>query len=106
MQMTTPIAAPTARRTTGRLWWLYIAGGLAVMAAYFLVQGPASAHEQLAKVILYCSVSGSAAIAIGIGLGCHRPAHPLPWVLLLINQVVYFTADVSFYVRHDLLHLS
>jgi diguanylate cyclase (GGDEF)-like protein/PAS domain S-box-containing protein len=103
---TTSIDAATARAATGRLWWLYIAGGLTVMAAYFAVPGHNSVPDQTAKVILYCLVSGSAAMAIAVGLYRHRPAQPLPWVLLLANQVVYFAADVSFYVRHDLLHLQ
>jgi diguanylate cyclase (GGDEF)-like protein/PAS domain S-box-containing protein len=88
------------------VWWLYIAGGVAVVAAYFAVPQHASLFEQIAKVILYCTVSGSAAVAIIIGVRRHRPAQPLPWVLLLANQFVYFAADVSFYVRHDLLHLQ
>jgi two-component system cell cycle response regulator len=45
-------------------------------------------------------------VAIWFGLRRHRPAQRLPWVLLLANQLVYFAADVSFYVRHDLLHLQ
>src|SRR5579859_6204333 len=93
-------------RASGRLWWLYIAVGLAVMGVYFAFPGDGSLTERIVKVVLYCSISGSAAVAIGVGVRRHRPAQWLPWVLLLANQVVYFAADVSFYVRHDLLHLQ
>src|ERR1700692_4947460 len=90
-------------RAGGHLWWLYIAAGLAVMGAYFAVPGDGSMSEQIVKVILYCPVGGSAFRAIGVGLRRHRPAQRWPCVLLLANQLVCFAADVSFYVRHDLL---
>jgi len=90
---------------TSRLWWMYIAAGAALMALYFAFPEAGSLTERIVKVTLYCAVSGSAAVAIGVGLRRHRPAQRLPWVLLLANQVVYFAADVSFYVRHDLLNL-
>ncbi|MDP9225082.1 MAG: diguanylate cyclase, partial [Actinomycetota bacterium] len=93
-------------RAGGRSWWLYIAAGLAVMGAYFAVPGHGSLSERIVKVILYCLVSGSAVVAIGVGVRRHRPAQRWPWVLLLANQLVYLAADVSFYVRHDLLHLE
>lgn len=93
-------------RLTGRLWWLYITAGLAVMGVYFAVPGHGSLPEQIVKVILYCAVSGSAVVAIGVGVRRHRPAQWLPWVLLLANQLLYFAGDVSFYVRHDLLQLQ
>ncbi len=93
-------------RLTGRLWWLYIAAGLGVMGIYFAVPGHGSLPEQIVKVILYCAVSGSAVVAIGVGVRRHRPAQWLPWVLLLANQLLYFAGDVSFYVRHDLLQLQ
>jgi diguanylate cyclase (GGDEF)-like protein/PAS domain S-box-containing protein len=85
---------------------MYIAAGVAVMGVYFALPGAGSLTERIVKVALYCAVSGSAAVAIGVGLRRHRPAQWLPWVLLLANQVVYFAADVSFYVRHELLHLD
>jgi two-component system cell cycle response regulator len=70
------------RRASGRLWWLYIAAGLAVMGAYFAVPSDGSLSVRIVKVILYCSVSGSAVAAIGFGLRHHRPAQRWPWLLL------------------------
>jgi diguanylate cyclase (GGDEF)-like protein/PAS domain S-box-containing protein len=93
-------------RMTSRWWWLYLGVGLVVMGAYFAIPEHASFSVQVVKVILYCSVSGSAAVAIGVGIGRHRPTQRLPWVLLLMSQLVYFAADASFYVRHNLLHLE
>ena len=83
------------RRASSRLWWLYIAAGLAVMGVYFASRSDGSLSVRIMKVILYCSVSGSAAVAIGVGLRRHRPAQRWPWVLLLANQLVYFAADVE-----------
>ena len=61
------------------LWWLYIAAGAVVMGVYFvfLPEG-GSLAERIARVTLYCAVSGSSAAAIAVGLGRHRPARRLP----------------------------
>ncbi|MEP7115648.1 MAG: diguanylate cyclase, partial [Ilumatobacteraceae bacterium] len=93
-------------RTVDRAWLWYIVAGLAVIGAYFAIPGLISVNEPVVKVVLYCLVSGSAAVAIGVGIRRHRPAQSLPWLLLLANQTVYFAADASFYVRHNLLHLE
>jgi two-component system, cell cycle response regulator len=99
-------AEAASGRATSRWWWLYIGAGQVVMGAYFAIPEHVSFTGQVMKVILYCSVSGSTAVAIVVGIGRHRPAQRLPWVLLLASQLVYFAADVSFYVRHNLLHLA
>jgi diguanylate cyclase (GGDEF)-like protein/PAS domain S-box-containing protein len=105
----TSVGEPTAghrSRAGDRLWWLYMAAGLAVMTVYFALPERGSLPEQIVRVSMYCLVSGSAAVAIWVGVRRHRPAHQLPWALLLASQVVYFAGDVSFYVRHNLMNLQ
>ena len=99
-------AVVKSSRVTGRLWWLYIAAGLPVIGVYFALPVNGSSPEQIAKVILYISVSASAAAAIVVGVRRHRPAQQLPWALLLASLLVYFAGDVSFYARHNLMHLQ
>ena len=81
-----PSTVRDSNHSTDHVWQLYIAAGLVVMAAYFAVHGWISLNHPIVKVILYCLVSGSAAVAIGVGIRRHRPAQSLPWVLLLANQ--------------------
>ena len=80
--------------------------GLVVIGAYVAVPAHGPLAQRIAKVTLYCIVSGSAVAAIGTGLRRHRPKPFLPWSLLLASQLVYFSADVTFYVRQDLLGLT
>jgi diguanylate cyclase (GGDEF)-like protein len=43
-------------------------------------------------------------VAILVGVRRHRPSKRLPWYLLAANQLVYASADTTFYVTHDVLH--
>lgn len=88
--------------TARRAWVVYLAGGLLVVAAYYLsVQLHASPVLQVA---LYCGVSGSAAAAVLVGCVRHLPTFRarLPWLFLGASQVVYATADICFYVAHTI----
>jgi diguanylate cyclase (GGDEF)-like protein len=85
---------------------LYVVGGVAVLAAYYIVPGGRGGPEAVWKVALYCSVSASAVGAIAIGIWRNRPTRPLAWYLVLLSQAVYATGDVNFYIRNDLLKLT
>ncbi|HEX2810856.1 MAG TPA: EAL domain-containing protein, partial [Kineosporiaceae bacterium] len=63
--------------------------------------------QRVAKVVLYSAVSLSAAIALIVGQRRHHlTTRRAPWLLLAAGQVVYFSADATFYTRHDLLTLE
>jgi diguanylate cyclase (GGDEF)-like protein/PAS domain S-box-containing protein len=87
-------------------WWLYILAAVVVVGAYFAVPAHGPLAQRIAKVTLYCIVSGSAVVAIGMGMRRHHARLSLPWSLLLASQLIYFSADVTFYVRRDLLGLT
>ncbi len=55
---------------------------------------------------LYLLVNASAIVAIGLGIYRHRPAkaQALAWVLVLVNQAVYFGGDFLFYVGRNGWH--
>jgi|GEM_PF-4402661 len=82
--------------------FVYIGGGSALLIAYYLV--PAGGSAAVAKVVLYCLVSASAAAAVLAGILILRPARPLPWLLVLANQLIYASGDATYFVRHDLFH--
>ncbi|GAA5188314.1 hypothetical protein GCM10023322_38810 [Rugosimonospora acidiphila] len=81
-----------------RGWLAYLIVGLGVTAAYYLV--PAVGPLRGAKVVLYCLVSASAAVALGFRLRRDRPPQWLPWLMLGLGQLVYAGADTSFFASH------
>ncbi|WP_246257866.1 diguanylate cyclase [Amycolatopsis anabasis] len=83
-------------------WTGYLATGAIAVAAYYVTV--ALDAPPLLRVILYCLVSASAAVAVWLGCLRNRPAAPLPWVLIGLSQVVYAVADGNFYVSHLVLH--
>ncbi|WP_258903348.1 diguanylate cyclase [Actinokineospora sp. UTMC 2448] len=83
------------------LWVGYlVVGGLLICAYYAAPDGPAQVPVRL---VTYCAVSASAALAVAWGLARHRPRPALPWILLGLSQAVYALADVIFYVAHYVL---
>ena len=122
-----PPPATTTRRAPGsphpsgwweraHVWALYLAGGLAAVAAYFLL--PPSGAALLCRLAVYLFVSGSAATALFVGVRRCAGAHRIPWLLLGVSQLVCLAADAAFYGSHylreapgfpglgDLLHLG
>ncbi len=91
----------TGRGDGGRRWLGYLLVGLAAIVCYYLV--PAHAGGQAVRVILYCAVSISAAVAIGYAVrrGWARPR--LPWLLLGASQLVYAVGDCTFYFEQYIL---
>jgi diguanylate cyclase (GGDEF)-like protein len=89
-------------RTTRDRWWpAYLtAGALVVVAYFFAVRLGASADL---RVSLYCLVSASAAVVVLVGAFRNLPPGRarLPWLFLGASQVVYATADICFYVAHN-----
>jgi diguanylate cyclase (GGDEF)-like protein len=84
---------------TGRhLWVIYLIAGFVGVAAYYLTVTQDA--PPFLRVVFYCLVSASAAVAVFYGCFRNRPSAVLPWVLLGLSQVVYAAADTSFYVFH------
>jgi two-component system, cell cycle response regulator len=93
----------SSTRGQGERWWLlYLATGYALVGLYYLI--PREGSMLVVRVVVYCAISASAAVAV-LATVALRPVGPrLPWVLLGLSQVVYAMADTTFYVLHYLLH--
>ncbi|HEY8371397.1 MAG TPA: diguanylate cyclase [Pseudonocardiaceae bacterium] len=89
-----------ARRRAGVWLWYLLAGALLTSCYYVAV---ASGAPPLVRVVLYCTASASAAVAVAWGCWRYRPQPLLPWLLLGLGQVVYSIADTTFYVTHYIL---
>jgi two-component system cell cycle response regulator len=87
-------------------WVLYILGGCIAIVAHSVVAQGASEPVRVARVVLYCGVSLSAAVALFAGLAWRRPRPRGPWLWLAASQVICFAADTTFFVRHVLLNLN
>jgi signal transduction histidine kinase len=104
-----PDAEPTSKRSTrqsgrSRAWWAYLACGVVVALAYYLIPATALVPRWAAKIGLYNGLGLSAVIAIVVGLVRHRPERPLIWYLFAVGLLSYVTADIIFYTYQDILH--
>jgi diguanylate cyclase (GGDEF)-like protein len=83
-------------------WWLwYLVTGFTLVGIYYLI--PREGSMLVVRVVVYCAISASAAVAV-LAIVIRHPVGPrLPWLLLGLSQVVYATADATFYVAHYLL---
>ena len=95
-------AAPPAGRS--RAVWLYVACGVVVALAYYLVPASGLAPRWAAKIGLYNGLGLSAVAAIMVGVVRHRPERALAWYLFAVGLLSYVTADIIFYTYQDLLH--
>jgi hypothetical protein len=112
--MASPPAVPTepaasnrrATRQPGRprAWWIYLAGGVVVAVAYYLVPATGLVPRWAAKIGLYNGLGLSAVAAIVVGVVWHRPDRPLTWHLFGVGLLSYVTADIIFYIYQDVLH--
>jgi len=89
-------------RAVGRLWLTYLAAGILVVVGYYLAVRTGA--PAVLRVVLYCVVSTSAAVAVFVGCMRNLPATRarLPWLILGFSQVVYAVADACFYVSHNI----
>jgi diguanylate cyclase (GGDEF)-like protein len=91
-------------RTPQGLWVAYLITGILVVTGYYF-----AVHLHApppVRVLLYCLVSASAAVAVIVGCVRNLPAGRarLPWLFLGLSQVVYATADICFYVAHNIFN--
>ncbi|HUB69753.1 MAG TPA: diguanylate cyclase [Acidimicrobiales bacterium] len=85
---------------------LFLAAGELVLLTYYLVPGAPDGPDAKWKVSLFCLIGVSAAIAVPVGIARNRPTRPLGWYLVAVNEIVYAAADLTYYIRHDLLGLD
>jgi diguanylate cyclase (GGDEF)-like protein len=85
-------------------WIYYCLVALALAGTYFLL--PEAGTARVLRVVLYCVISSSAAVAIFVGVWLWRPQPRGPWLLLGLGQVIYAAADATFYTSHDLFGLT
>ncbi|WP_228122293.1 diguanylate cyclase [Saccharothrix syringae] len=85
-----------------RLWLGYLLFGLLSVGAYYTL--PIFVGTVPLRVVVYCAVSASAAVAVWWGVRRNRPVPRAPWVVLGLGQVVYALADATFYVSHYVLN--
>jgi len=87
-------------------WSWFLMSGAVIIGVYFALSADSSYGVRVSKVAAYCLVSGAAAAALVLGLRRNRPDQVRPWLWFLAGQMIYFVADCTFYVRHDLLGLT
>ncbi len=74
-----------------RAWWLYLAGGGFLTAAYLWIP-PLKGNGPLINLL---GLSSSVAIAVGIYL--HRPKARAAWLLFIVGQFLFFAGDLYTY---------
>ncbi|RKT54925.1 diguanylate cyclase [Saccharothrix australiensis] len=95
------MSANGPRPVSGRAWLGYLAAGTAAVVVYYAI--PRQGAGIAARVVLYCLTSLSAAVMVLLAARREQDGARLPWLLLGSSQVVYATADMTFYVHHYLL---
>ena len=84
-----------------RAWRIYLAGGLAAVAMYFLLP-----LEGLGSSIAYDLIGLSSVAAILVAVRRHQPARPLIWWCFAIGQLLFVIGDVVYAVIDTVLHQS
>ncbi|MEU4745662.1 diguanylate cyclase, partial [Actinosynnema sp. NPDC023658] len=80
----------------------YLVFGLLSIAVYYAL--PIFVGTLPLRVVVYCAVSTSAALAVWWGVRRNRAEPRAPWLVLCLSQLVYALADTSFYTSHYVLH--
>jgi diguanylate cyclase (GGDEF)-like protein len=86
-----------ARSAARRPWIIYAALAAAGVAIHLAL--PAG---ELIQSAWYDVVGGSAVLAILAGILIHRPARPLPWLLLALGNLLFVVGDVLWTVLEEL----
>ncbi|WP_367128035.1 diguanylate cyclase [Saccharothrix sp. HUAS TT1] len=84
------------------MWTGYLLFGLLSVAVYYAL--PIFVGTIPLRVVVYCAVSTSAALAVWWGVRRNRPEARAPWFVLGLSQLVYALADATFYVSHYVLN--
>ena len=84
-----------------RAWRIYLAGGLAAVAVYFLLL-----LQGLASNLAYDLIGLASVAAILVAVRCHRPARPLLWWCFAVGQLLFVIGDVLYAIIERVLHQS
>ena len=84
-----------------RAWRIYLAGGLAAVAMYFLLP-----LEGLWSSLAYDLIGLSSVAAIMVAVRRHQPARPLIWWCFAAGQLLFVVGDVLYAVIDVVLHQS
>lgn len=82
-----------ARYGSARASRAFLAAGVVAIALYFLLPG-----EGLPQTFLYMAIHAFGVVGLAVGIRINRPDRKLAWRILLMRQVVYFVANVLWYV--------
>ena len=83
----------------GRAWRIYLAGGLAAVALYFLLP-----LEGLWSSLAYDLIGLSSVTAILVAVRRHQPTRLLIWWCFAIGQLLFVVGDVLYAVIDQVLH--
>ncbi|SDM83187.1 diguanylate cyclase [Allokutzneria albata] len=83
----------------GKAWLAYLLIGLAGVGGYYVIPAE-EGFGVWGRLLTYCLITSSAAVAVFVGLFRYRPRVWVPWLLLGLSQVVYASADATFYISH------
>jgi diguanylate cyclase (GGDEF)-like protein len=86
---------------SGRVWRLYLAGGVVAVVLYFLLP-----LQGLWSSLAYDLIGLSSVAVILIGVRRHRPARPLIWWCFAIGQLLFVIGDMLYAVIDQVLHQS
>ncbi|HWJ53257.1 MAG TPA: hypothetical protein VNT24_07785, partial [Propionibacteriaceae bacterium] len=86
---------------SGRAWRVYLVGGMAAVALYFLLP-----LEGLWSSLAYDLIGLSSVAAILVAVRRHHPARPLIWWCFAAGQLLFVVGDMLYSVIDTVLHQS
>ncbi|WP_238412141.1 diguanylate cyclase [Saccharothrix deserti] len=84
------------------LWIGYLVFGLLSIVVYYAL--PIFVGTVPLRVVVYCAVSTSAALAVWWGVRRNKPDPRAPWTVLGVGQLIAALADTTFYASHYVLN--
>ncbi|MEV6926317.1 EAL domain-containing protein [Dactylosporangium sp. NPDC051485] len=69
----------------------YLAVGVALSVVYYLTP------DSPLRTLLWIAIAASSVVAVLLGVAAHRPARPLPWLLVATGLACYAAGDGVFY---------
>ena len=82
----------TSAPGTARLPLFYAVPGLLAIAVYLTLP------YNLKSAVMYDVIAGSSVVAILVGVWIHRPARPLPWLLLAAGFASFVAGEITWHV--------
>jgi diguanylate cyclase (GGDEF)-like protein len=96
-----PGALPIGTTMSKRAWRVYLAGGMAAVALYFLLP-----LDGFWSSVVYDLIGLSSSMAILVAVRHLRPARPLIWWCFAVGQLLFVVGDVLYAIIEQVLHQS